>query len=235
MSAPPAALSLDTASRRRFLSIAGAGGASALALLLTACGDDPDSEGNATAPSSPTSPSTTTPTEAADPGDLDVMNFALTLEHIEAAFYVAVLKAGVVEDRAAVALFKEIGENEREHVEVLIASIRDLGGKPVAAPNTTFDAVIEKGAANVVKTAAVIENVGASAYLGQAGLIKDREILAAALSIHTVEARHAAAVNELAGLPFKTGKSLEGSVPDGPFAKPMTRAQVMPLVQPFLA
>ena len=52
-----------------------------------------------------------------------------------------------------------------------------------------------KNAASVTKLAAAVENLGAAAYLGQAGNIKSKEILAAALAIHSVEARHAATIN----------------------------------------
>ena len=78
----------------------------------------------------------------------------------------------------------------------------------------------------VLETAATVENLGAAAYLGQAGRIESKDILAAALSIHCVEARHAAALNRL------VGKSI---VPDGAFAKPASMDEVLPKVKPFLA
>ena len=87
----------------------------------------------------------------------------------------------------------------------------------------------------VLATAATVENLGAAAYLGQAGRIEDKEILAAALSIHSVEARHAAALNDLAGRGFKGDGALEGSIPDGAFAKPMSMDEVLKQVKPFLA
>ncbi len=82
-----------------------------------------------------------------------------------------------------------------------------------------------KDAKSTVKLAATVENLGAAAYLGQAGKIKSKEILAAALSIHSVEARHAAALNLMLG---------KGVTPDGGFAKPMSMAQVLPAVKPFI-
>jgi rubrerythrin len=78
----------------------------------------------------------------------------------------------------------------------------------------------------VLETAAAVENLGAAAYLGQAGRIRSKDLLAAALSIHSVEARHAAALNQV------VGKTI---VPDGAFAKPASMAEVLPLVKPFLA
>jgi Ferritin-like domain len=86
--------------------------------------------------------------------------------------------------------------------------------------------VIEGGEKKVLETAAVVENLGAAAYLGQAPRITSREVLAAALAIHTVEGRHAAALNTV------VGKTI---VPDGAFAKPASMAQVLPQVKPFLA
>ena len=76
----------------------------------------------------------------------------------------------------------------------------------------------------VAKLAATVENVGAAAYLGQAGNIQSPTVLAAALSIHTVEARHAAILGTL------TGQSI---TPDGAFAKAMTMDQVLAAVAPF--
>ena len=70
-----------------------------------------------------------------------------------------------------------------------------------------------------------MENLGAAAYLGQAARIQSPEVLAAALSIHSVEGRHAAALNTLLG---KT------PVPDGPFAQPASASMVLNAVQPFI-
>lgn len=74
--------------------------------------------------------------------------------------------------------------------------------------------------------AGAAENLGAAAYLGQAGNIHSKEILAAALAIHTVEARHAATLNTLLK---------KSPTPDGAFAKPMPMAQVLAVVKPFIA
>jgi hypothetical protein len=81
-------------------------------------------------------------------------------------------------------------------------------------------------AKSVLDLAATVENLGAAAYLGQAANIEDPEILAAALSIHSVEGRHAALLNVLTGQP---------PTPDGAFAKPADMETVLAEVQPFLA
>ncbi len=84
-------------------------------------------------------------------------------------------------------------------------------------------------------TAATVENLGAAAYLGQAPRIKSQEILAAALAIHSVEARHAAGLNQLVGRGFTGANALEGSIPDGPFAAAMDMDAVLAAVKPYLA
>jgi hypothetical protein len=118
-----------------------------------------------------------------------------------------------------------IRDNEQQHVEALTGTVKQLGGKP-KRPKTNFDSVLSGGEQKVLETAATVENLGAAAYLGQAGRIKSKEILAAALAIHSVEGRHAAALNTV------VGKTI---VPDGAFAKPASMAEVLPKVKPFLA
>ena len=158
-------------------------------------------------------------------GDLAIVQYALTLEHIETDFYNAVIDSGVVKDKALAETAKMIRDNEQQHVDALTATVKKLGGTP-KPPKTNFDAVLEGGEKMVLETAATVENLGAAAYLGQAGRIKSKEILAAALSIHTIEARHAAALNTV------VGKTI---VPDGAFAKPASMAEVLPKIKPFLA
>ena len=207
-------LTNDPSSRKRFLGmVGGAGAAGALALFMAACGDDDETA------------ATTSADEKAGGGDLAIVNYALTLEYLEAQFYADVIKAGVVTDKAVGEAAKRIGENEQEHVDALLATAKQLG-KPAAKPKTDFQSVIDGGEKMVLETAASVENLGAAAYLGQAGRIKSKEILAAALAIHTVEARHAAALNKI------VGRSI---VPDGAFAKPASMEEVIPKIKPFLA
>ncbi len=116
-------------------------------------------------------------------------------------------------------------ENELEHVAALKGTAEQLGGMVAEKPTTKFDDVLAGGPDKILETAAAVENLGAAAYLGEAPNITSKEILAAALSIHTVEGRHAAVLNQLAG------KTI---VPDGAFAKPASMDQVMKAVQPFI-
>ena len=106
------------------------------------------------------------------------------------------LDSGEVKNKQVAEVAKEISENEQEHVQALKATVEQLGGKPAAKPKTKFDDVLAGGEKKILETAASVENLGAAAYLGQAGNIQSKEILAAALSIHSVEGRHAAVLNQ---------------------------------------
>jgi hypothetical protein len=204
----------DPSSRKRFLSMVGGAGATGLfGLFLAACGDDDDGGSAATTEK-------TTPKQQAG-GDLEIVNYALTLEYLEAAFYADVADSGLFKGND-LALIESIGENEREHVVALTAAAKQLGGTPAAKPKTKFPL---EDAASVLELAATVENLGAAAYLGQAGRIQSKEILASALSIHSVEARHASALN------FLTKQNV---TPDGAFAKPASMDEVLPKVKPFI-
>jgi rubrerythrin len=212
----------EPGSRAQFLKIVGgAGAAGALSVLIAACGGDDEESTSGSSGSSSSSSSG----GGASKGDLEILNYALTLEYLEADFYRQVLDSGEVKDKKVAEVAMEISENEQEHVAVLTATIEKLGGKPAAKPMTNFDSVLEGGEKTILETAATVENLGAAAYLGQAGRIKDMEILAAALSIHSVEARHAAVLNNV------VGKSI---VPDGAFAEPAGMTEVLKAVKPFI-
>jgi len=223
-------LARDPASRKRFLKMMGGGVAasSAFGILLAACGgsDDGGTTGQAGGSSTSTgmsdSESTTDMDSGADKGDLEILNYALTLEFLEADFYRKVADAGLFKG-AQLSLLSTFGEHEQQHVETLTGTIESLGGTPATAPETTFPL---DDAKSVAELAATVENLGAAAYLGQAGRIKSPEILAAALSIHTVEARHASALNALVG---------DSYTPDGAFAAPATMEDVLAKVKPFIA
>ncbi len=207
-------LARDDSSRKRFLTMmGGTGAAAAFSIFLAACGEEEEPKKSGGSSSTQNKPS-----------DLEIVQYALTLEHLETDFYDAVIKAGVVKDKALAEAATMIRDNEQEHVDALTKTVKQLGGTP-KKPQTTFDAVIKGGEKKVLETAATVENLGAAAYLGQAGLIKSKEVLAAALSIHSVEARHAAALNRA------VGKTI---VPDGAFAKPASMDEVLPQVKPFL-
>jgi rubrerythrin len=217
-------LERDASSRKRFLKmVGGAGGAGALSILIAACG------GGSKTTSSTSAGTAAATADTGMTGDLKILNYALTLEYLEAAFYQQAAASGQIKDKAVLAIAKKFGDTEQQHVDALTGTIKRLGGTPAAEPKTAFDAVINGGEKKILATAAAVENLGAAAYLGQAANIKNKDVLAAALSIHSVEARHAAALNQLIGKGFK------GSLPDGAFAVGMSMAQVLPVVKPFIA
>lgn len=133
---------------------------------------------------------------------VDVLNYALTLEHLETAFYRDGLAGFTVEDFTAagydplvVEYLGLIAAHEAEHVATLTAVVTQLGGEPVAEGTYDFGYT---DVASFLTTAAAIENTGVSAYQGAAGfLIEEDDLLTAALTIHGVEARHAAYLNGL--------------------------------------
>ena len=213
-------LQRDDSSRKRFLKmVGGAGAAGALAIFVAACGDDDEDEGASGGEGKSTAAGSRT-------SDSEIVNYALTLEYLEADFYRQVIDSGEITDRKIVDAAKRIGENEQEHVDALKATAMQLGGQVAKKPRTKFDDVLAGGQGKILETAATVENLGAAAYLGQAGKIKDPKILAAALAIHSVEARHAAALNTLVGRTI---------VPDGAFAKPASMDEVLKAVKPFIA
>jgi rubrerythrin len=219
----------DPSSRKRFFKmLGGAGAVSAFSVALAACGDDDKKASSTPAPAAPSS-------EDGNTSDLKILNYALTLEFLEAEFYAKVIASGLVKDAKVASIAKKFGASEQEHVDALIATIKKLGGTPVAAPKSNFQPTFDKGLMATLNAAADVENLGAAAYLGQAGNIKNKEVLAAALAIHTVEARHAAALNTLVGRGFGGKGGLKGSLPDGAFGKPMDMASVLAAVKPFLA
>jgi rubrerythrin len=154
-------------------------------------------------------------------GDVGIVNYALTLEYLETAFYNDAARSGLFKG-SQLATIKTLADQEQQHVDALAATVKKLGAKPAAEPKAEFPL---DNADSVLKLAATVENLGAAAYLGQAANIENPDILAAALSIHTVEGRHAAALNVLVG---------DEPTPDGAFAKPATADEVLKQVKPFL-
>ena len=215
-------LASDPTSRKKFLRMAGGTGvAASFAAFVAACGDDKSSATNTTAASTPMATGNAkTGTEQFGKGDLGIANYALTLEYLETQFYNDAAASGMLKGKI-LELAKGFGAEEQEHVDALIALIKKAGGKPADKPKAKFPLDSEK---SILKLAATVENLGANAYLGQAGNIQDKEILAAALSIHSVEARHAAVLN----------LATEAPVSSGAFAKPATAAEVLKSVKPFL-
>ncbi len=158
---------------------------------------------------------------------VDVLNFALTLEYLEAAFYKeANASAGLIPGEYR-QLFRTIGQHETAHVKLLQGA---LGSAAVKAPGVDFTAGgkyadVFSNFETFVAVSATFEDLGVAAYKGQAGNLLGTPVLTTALQIHSVEARHAAAVRPLAGK----------QTADSAFDKPKTKAQVLAAAKPFLA
>jgi len=161
-----------------------------------------------------------------------VLNYALTLEHLENAFYrdgldqfddASFEEAGFVPEVRE--RLVEIGDHEQEHVDTLTQVISDLGGEPVDEGEYLFDDAFAD-VTTFLGTAQVFENTGVSAYQGAAQyLIENDELLTAALNIHSVEARHAAYLNGLNGVtPFPAATDT-----------PLSPDEVVVAITPFLA
>ncbi len=209
----------DPVSRRKFFLLTG--GTGSAAAFLAACGDDEDTSSTAASSSTTTEMDSDMASQFGE-GDLGIVNYALTLEYLEAAFYADVAKSGLFKGDD-LALIKGIGEAEQQHVDALTATAKQLGGPVAKAPKAEFPL---DDAKSVLELAATVENLGAAAYLGQAAAIESPDILAAALSIHSVEGRHAAVLNVLTG---------QEPTPDGAFAQPADMQEVLDSVQPFIA
>ncbi len=154
-------------------------------------------------------------------GDIDVLNFALTLEYLEAKFYAeAKRRAGARGELKA--LVNLLAKDEAAHVDALKATIKELGGKPVAEPKFEF---AYDDTAGFLELAQTFEDTGVSAYNGAAPQIKSKEVLGAAGSIVQVEARHAAAIR---------GQRGEEPAPEA-FEPSLGEPQVLKAVEPFIA
>ena len=162
-------------------------------------------------------------------GPVDVLNYALTLEHLEYTFYRTFNQqfsgmelemagfAGIVRTR-----LESIEAHELAHVDVLTDVIGQLGGTATTEMMYSFGVT---DVASYVATAGVLENLGTGAYTGAAQfLIDDDDLLTAALTIHGVEARHASYLNVLNGTsPFPEA-----------FETALTPAQVLEAATPLI-
>ncbi len=144
--------------------------------------------------------------------DLDILQYALALEQLEATFYTKGLAAGLLSGRE-LELVAPIQDHERTHVVTVSATIRDLGATPNPKPQFTFPSGTFSDRETFLQTASTFEELGVNAYHGQVANIDSEAILAAAASIAGVESRHAAILADLIGgepfpAPFEAGKPM---------------------------
>lgn len=195
-------------SRRRFMTTSAVAGAGALGLATPAAASEhgDGEEGNGEAGMDMGG-------EGDEITDIDILNFARTLEFLEARFYREGLDnigeeglcsskplravGGEVQARAFDDL-RVIQEHEEIHFEVLGETVEDLGGEPVAEPEFDFGTATEDPV-EFLQTAALLETTGVGAYAGAAPLIENADLIPPALSIHSVEARHTSFLNVLNG------------------------------------
>jgi len=154
-------------------------------------------------------------------GDAEILNFALTLEYLESAFYNEKGKE-VPLTGTAKSYAKMFGEQEAEHVAALTSAIKSLGGTPVAKPQFVFPVSNEK---TFLALASVLENTGVGAYNGAAPSLSSKEVLATAGSIVQIEGRHAAAIDLLIN---------RSPTPSGGFDVPLTKAEVLAKIGPLI-
>ncbi|ELZ14280.1 hypothetical protein C479_00190 [Halovivax asiaticus JCM 14624] len=167
--------------------------------------------------------------------DIDLLNYARTLELLEAVFYQRGIENigdegfrqhfdgwGPIQDRVADRI-RVVRNHEVTHAEVLGQTITQLGGDPVSSPEFDFGSAVQDPG-EFIATAALLEDVGVSAYAGAAPYIQNAALVPPALSIHSVEARHASFLRELNDeLGFPT-----------PFDQPRSRAEVLELASGFI-
>ena len=166
--------------------------------------------------------SSAAPSRRARAGDIDILNYALTLEYLEAAFYEGAAKTPGLSKEVA-GYVKTFGDEEQEHVDALMTTIKDMGGTPVKAPKVDFGDAFTS-ADKLVPLAITFEDTGVSAYNGAAPMIQSKDLLATAGGIVQVEARHAATIRLAAG---------ESPAPDA-FDPTLTMDEVLKAVQPYV-
>jgi rubrerythrin len=156
---------------------------------------------------------------------VDVLNYALTLEHFEDSFYRAANRTDGLIPAKYRELFREIGQHETGHVALLSGV---LGSAAIKPPKFDFTAGgkypdVFSNFKTFSTLSSTIEDTGVAAFKGQIANLAGTPVLQTALQIHSVEARHAGSVRVLVG---KSGS-------DGAFDKPMSKSEVLEAVKPF--
>jgi hypothetical protein len=161
---------------------------------------------------------------SAQTSDVDIANFALTLEYLEAEFYAMAVDSGVLSGDA-LGVVEKLASHEAQHVEAIVGLLESVGATPVEKPTFTFPEDALTSQDSILELAATLEPVGVGAYLGAAPLISSPDILAAAGSIAGVEGEHVVAVNWLLGVVPYANEA---------FPKALTLDEVSAAVAPFM-
>ncbi len=157
------------------------------------------------------------PPRAFGRGDIGILNYALTLKYLEAAFYKEASAHGAISEPQTKVFLETVTQDEDAHVAFLKEA---LGSAAVAEPSFDFQGIPENQA-KFQQTAFVLENTGVHAYLGQLTNIRNPAYLTAAGSIALVEGRHASVIGLI------IDESTAGIVPNGPFDTPYTASEVL--------
>lgn len=157
---------------------------------------------------------------SAQTNDVDLANFTLTLEYLEAEFYAIAVDSG-----DALGVVENLADHEAQPVTALTDLLESVGATPVEKPTFTFPEDALSSQASILELAATLEPVGVGAYLGAAPLISSPDILAAAGSFAGVEGEHVVAVNWLLGVVPYANEA---------FPKALTLDEVSAAVVPFM-
>jgi hypothetical protein len=156
--------------------------------------------------------------------DIAILNFALTLEYLEAAFYAEANAKGALSDPDTVRFANVVAEHENSHVQFLKTT---LGSKAVAQPTFNFQGTTsDQGMFQA--TADTLENTGVHAYLGQVPNIKTKAVLVGAGRILPVEARHAAWIRDIR---FQGGTDAASTPAPAAFEDGFTKAAILATVK----
>ena len=170
--------------------------------------------------------------------DIEILNFARTLELLEFRFYEQGLTNISEQELVGCGLLKDFGDpitdnvyayletirdHEAIHADTLAAVVQDLGGEPVAEPQFDFGTAVQEPA-EFIATAVALEDTGVAAYAGAAPFIENENLVPPALSIHSVEARHASYLRVLdRQIPFPE-----------PFDETLSRSEVLEIASQFI-
>ncbi|MGI8623628.1 MAG: ferritin-like domain-containing protein [Solirubrobacteraceae bacterium] len=158
--------------------------------------------------------------------DLKILNYALTLELLEADFYRKAVAGNALTDERTAAFANLVLKHENIHVKTLRKTIKQFGGKPVSGLKFDFGDTTQDQA-KFQATSYTLENTGVHAYLGQAARLKSKALLSAAATIVTIEARHSAAIAAIIDQsPYQDKNKDTGVTPDGAFDTPLSMKQV---------
>jgi hypothetical protein len=132
------------------------------------------------------------------PDDFAILNFALTLEHLEDVAYRQAVASGKLSAQNQM-YAQMFGDQEHQHVVLITGALQQAGKTPVAEQSKyNFPAYTDERA--IIDFLRVLEETGVGAYSGAAQYIKDKGILTVAGGIQQVESRHTAILRKQAGM-----------------------------------